>query len=251
MRGREIAEGRRRRVVENLLRVPLVALLVLEQPDVEDMVRVAGEVRPLDMIDGPFHGPRRPILHGPRRFIPHDDERLLQHDRKAAVGRQRFFQLQNMLHVVGRGEPSAGRERRLFLHQLVGLKADADHRPRFGRIAQRPELEKLLARHPAIRPIGLGRLVVEHLVLGGVVAEHQPKMPWSFAACRRNTCKRSRGSRLSDRHGARRSRRSYRPLCWRRPIHRPGRRRSRSFAAPGPARPYNSRGPAPDRSPTH
>ena len=79
---RIIAEWRRGRLVEQAEGVVRVAGPVAEQPDVDDLRRVAREILLLEAVHGPFHGLRRAHLHGGGRFIADHHKGRLDHHRK-------------------------------------------------------------------------------------------------------------------------------------------------------------------------
>ena len=63
-----------------------VALLVFEEPDVDDLLRVILEVGILQLVDRPAHGADGAPLHHRRRFVAHHHERPFDDDRE--LGRQ-------------------------------------------------------------------------------------------------------------------------------------------------------------------
>lgn len=67
-------------IAEEFQRVLLIALLVLEEPDVDDFLRVLREEVALQKLDRPFDDPDGPQLHQFRGFISHHNKRRLLDD---------------------------------------------------------------------------------------------------------------------------------------------------------------------------
>ena len=82
--GRVIAIRRGRFVVEKSLGMLAIAGVVLEQPDGDDLVRIAFEEVALKMLDGPFHGSMANGFDFIGRTVAHDDERALTNTQKPA-----------------------------------------------------------------------------------------------------------------------------------------------------------------------
>ena len=99
----EISVGRVGRLVKDALAVREVALLVFEEPDVQDLLGVFRKIGFLEPGDGPLHSLAGPTPHHLGRFIAQDDERRHDDDRETRGGNLRPQQPE-MLGVFGRRE---------------------------------------------------------------------------------------------------------------------------------------------------
>ena len=81
----------------------LVALLVLEEPYIDDVVRILGEVGLLEQVDRPLDGLLRSALDHPLGFVTDHDERFLDHNVELLGPRQPLAQPGDVRGVVERG----------------------------------------------------------------------------------------------------------------------------------------------------
>ena len=84
---RVISIGRRWLFPEYQTVMFLVRCFILEEPDVEDYIRVFREEVLLEFVDCPFDGTFGAFLYLLPRFITNDDERRLNNNREL-IGRQ-------------------------------------------------------------------------------------------------------------------------------------------------------------------
>ena len=100
---REEPVGRARRLLEDCAAVALVARLILEQPDVEDLPWIVREVLGLQTVDGPANGLLAVPAHVVRGLIADDHEGTLDDNRESRPG-ELLLKLCDVALVVGRGE---------------------------------------------------------------------------------------------------------------------------------------------------
>ena len=177
MAARVVAERSGRLLAKEPPGMSSVALLVLEEPYVDDLLRVLLEEGPFQPGGRPAHRLHRSFLDASLSLVADDDKGRL-HDHGEVAARRQLRQLPAQLHEVpgvlrsGKGRPLP----RQTLEESVGLQPQTHDGPASGVVLERPEPQEQRSRHAPVAPPGLRGLVIDHLVLCGVVAEDQAKM---------------------------------------------------------------------------
>ncbi len=101
MLGRIISVRRVRFVAEEFLGVLFITLAIAKQPNIDDELWIALEIKRLEPIDGPFHRIFRPRFHPRRRLIADHDKRRLDDNREVVTGQFLFQPLDVPLEIGG------------------------------------------------------------------------------------------------------------------------------------------------------
>ena len=196
--GQEEAVRRRRALAVEADGVVDVAVGAAQQPDVDDVRRLAHVEVALEVADGPVDR-LGVMLEARRGFVADDEERARDAGRDSRRGISAFFFSFITCCACAAGvTPERNRARPLDV-DLAWLQHDADRQPVVARVLERPQLQEARARHPLVGAAVLAGLVIDDFVRGAVEAEDQAKVLGRVRRCDRSACRRSTGRRARGR----------------------------------------------------